>query len=105
SQPAIGEPEMWAADKVHLRSRGHRFLAYRAADVLGVPDAEALSGLDAAFHVDDDPAPSGGWLTRDVLPWLWRRVRGRTAGDGILAKHTAYVDLPTGEGRSRVRAT
>ncbi len=105
SHPAIGEPEMWAADKVHLRSRGHRFLAYRAADVLGVPDAEALSGLDAAFHVDDDPAPSGGWLTRDVLPWLWRRVRGRTAGDGILAKHTAYVDLPTGEGRSRVRAT
>ncbi|MBN9169463.1 MAG: glycosyl transferase, partial [Microbacterium sp.] len=69
-----------------------------------VPDAGELSGLDEALHADDE-VPRGGWLTRDVLPWLWRRVRGRTAGDGILAKHTAYVDLPTGEGRSRVRAT
>lgn len=91
--PAIGDLEMWADDKVHLRSRGHRFLAYRAADALGVPDAEALGGLDAALHADDDVPQPRGWLTRDALPWAWRRLRGRTAGDGILAKHDDYVRI------------
>lgn len=71
--PAIGELDLWASDKVHLRSRGHRFLAYRAADALGVPDAEALGGLDAALHADDDRPESGSWLRRDLLPWVWRR--------------------------------
>jgi hypothetical protein len=37
AHPEIGALEMWAEDKVHLRSRGHRFLGYRAADALGVP--------------------------------------------------------------------
>lgn len=94
AQPAIGELPMWAADKVHLRSRGHRFLAYRAAEALGVPDAEALGDLDAALHVDDDDVPSSPWLTRDALPWVWRRLRGRTAGDGRRAKHDGYIELP-----------
>ena len=90
--PEIGALEMWAADRVHLRSRGHRFLAYRAATVLGIPDAEALGDLDASLH--DDEQTAAGWIRRDVLPWVWRRVRGRTAGDGRSAKHDGYVELP-----------
>ncbi|WP_106816211.1 GDSL-type esterase/lipase family protein [Microbacterium timonense] len=96
--PEIGDLELWADDKVHLRSRGHRFLAYRAAQVLGVPDADALGGLDAALHADDDPVLQGTWLRRDALPWLWRRLRGRTAGDGLAAKHADYVLIGGGEG-------
>jgi phosphatidylinositol alpha 1,6-mannosyltransferase len=99
--PAIGDLELWAHDKVHLRSGGHRFLAYRAADLLGVPDAEALGGLDAALHADDEPGAPGSWLARDALPWAWRRLRGRTAGDGVTAKHTGYVVI---RGRGDVRA-
>lgn len=91
AQPAIGDLDLWADDKVHLRSRGHRFLAYRAAEALGVPDAEALGGLDAALHADDDAVLPGTWARRDALPWLWRRLRGRTAGDGLAAKHDGYV--------------
>jgi phosphatidylinositol alpha 1,6-mannosyltransferase len=91
AHPAIGDLDNWADDRVHLRSRGHRFLAYRAAEALGVPHAEALGVLDAAFHADDDPPASGTWLRRDALPWVWRRVRGRTAGDGRSAKHLGYV--------------
>nr|WP_208388117.1 GDSL-type esterase/lipase family protein [Microbacterium halimionae] len=98
--PAISGLEMWADDRVHLRSGGHRFLAYRAAEALGVPDAEALGDLEAALH-DDEPT-QGGWLKRDVLPWMWRRVRGRTAGDGITAKHSDYVDI-RGPGMNRTQ--
>jgi phosphatidylinositol alpha 1,6-mannosyltransferase len=104
--PAIGDLELWADDKVHLRSRGHRFLAYRAAEALGVPDAEALAGLDAALHADDDPMAVGSWLSRDALPWVWRRLRGRTAGDGLLPKHDDYAEIGgRGDVRERSRVT
>jgi phosphatidylinositol alpha 1,6-mannosyltransferase len=98
--PAIGDLPLWADDRVHLRSSGHRFVAYRAAEALGVPDAEALGGLDEALHADDPVAP-GSWVRRDALPWVWRRLRGRTAGDGRAAKHDGYVELPGGR-RGRV---
>nr|WP_277348847.1 glycosyltransferase [Microbacterium sp. CFH 90308] len=104
--PAIGDLDLWADDKVHLRSRGHRFLAYRAAEALGVPDAEALAGLDAALHADDDPMPVGSWLGRDALPWVWRRLRGRTAGDGLLPKHDDYSEIGgRGDVRERSRVS
>jgi len=89
--PAIGDLDLWADDKVHLRPRGHRYLAYRAAEALGVPDAEALGELDASLHAADDPVLPGTWLGRDALPWVWRRLHGRTAGDGLVAKHAGYV--------------
>lgn len=110
--PSISELDLWAEDGVHLRSAGHRLLAYRAADVLGVPDAEQLGHLEAALHADEMPAddshPDGEdasvprrlWLTAHALPWVWRRLRGRTAGDGLSAKHDDYVVLA---GRTRRR--
>ncbi|MBD3943667.1 glycosyltransferase [Microbacterium sp. NEAU-LLC] len=101
--PAIADLSLWADDKVHLRSRGHRYLAYCAAEVLGVPDAEALGDLDAALHADDDPVADRSWLRRDALPWVWRRLRGRTAGDGRGAKHDGYV-LVGGRGDVRTGA-
>lgn len=92
AQPAISDLDMWADDKVHFRSKGHRFVAYRAAEALGVPYADELATLDSAFHDDDDPNPRG-WVRRDAVPWLWRRLRGRTAGDGLSAKHADYVTI------------
>ncbi len=91
--PELGGAGAWSADRVHLRSSGHRLLAYRAAEVLGVRDAPALAELDRAFH-DDAQEETGRWVTRHALPWVWRRMRGRTAGDGRTAKHDGWVDLP-----------
>ncbi len=95
--PALSDCAMYADDMVHLSSRGHRYLAYRAAEALGIPDAEALGRLDDALHgfdPIDDPTPQGDWLRTHALPWVWRRMRGRTAGDGLLAKHADYVVIP-----------
>ncbi|MFK4760383.1 glycosyltransferase [Microbacterium sp. ZW T5_45] len=88
--PTLGERQNWGEDLVHLSSRGHRFLAYRAAEMLGVPDADALGALDAAMH-EHEQIPVGVWWRRHALPWVWRRLHGRTAGDGRVAKHDDYV--------------
>lgn len=95
--PALGDRTMYADDLVHLSSRGHRYLAYRAAEALGVPDAEALGQLDDALHgfdPADEVAPQGDWLRTHALPWVWRRMQGRTAGDGMVSKHADYIVIP-----------
>ncbi|MGW9156339.1 GDSL-type esterase/lipase family protein [Microbacterium sp. NPDC055665] len=90
--PSLGERPNWGEDLVHLSSGGHRFLAYRAAEMLGVPDADALGVLDAALH-EHEPIGAGVWWRRHALPWVWRRLHGRAAGDGRTAKHDDYVYL------------
>ncbi|MEV7620502.1 glycosyltransferase [Microbacterium sp. NPDC089321] len=90
--PGLGARENWADDLVHLSSRGHRLLAYVVGEQLGVPHAETLSGLDAALH-EHERITRGLWWRRHALPWIWRRLRGRTAGDGRMAKHDDYVVL------------
>ncbi len=90
--PSLAERPNWGEDLVHLSSRGHRFLAYRAGEMLGVPDADALGALDAAMH-EHESIGAGVWWRRHALPWVWRRLHGRAAGDGRRAKHDDYVYL------------
>ncbi|MBP3978161.1 GDSL-type esterase/lipase family protein [Microbacterium sp. BLY] len=102
--PALAERQHWGEDLVHLSSRGHRFLAYRVAEVLGVPHADALGLLDAALH-EQETIGRAAWWRQHALPWAWRRVQGRTAGDGRRAKHRDYVFVgrPPAEVGSRAR--
>ena len=90
--PTLPDRPHWGDDLVHLSSRGHRFLAYRVAEVLGVPDADALGTLDASLH-EHEAITTGDWWRRHALPWVWRRLHGRAAGDGRSAKHHHYVYL------------
>ena len=94
--PACAEQRAWGEDRVHLSSHGHRRLSYRAAEALGLPGAGAIGALDLAMHDDETESevtwiPTGQWLWTHVRPWLGRRVRGRTAGDGLSAKHDALI--------------
>jgi phosphatidylinositol alpha 1,6-mannosyltransferase len=44
------------------------------------------------------------WLRTHVAPWALRRLRGRRAGDGRTAKHSALVPVVPGDGiRSAAR--
>jgi lysophospholipase L1-like esterase len=76
----LQSPAMWAEDRVHLTPAGHRVLAARAAHALGVPYYE--SGLRRSTP---DPVPqlgTLGWMSRHALPWIGRRLRRRSTGDG-----------------------
>jgi phosphatidylinositol alpha 1,6-mannosyltransferase len=105
SDPACSDPRAWGEDRVHLSSHGHRVLAYRAAGEVGLPGMVELGSLDSAMHDEDDDAgdswvPTARWLWAHVRPWLGRRVRGRTAGDGLLSKHTELVPVTPGDPRT-----
>ena len=89
---------MWAEDRVHLNSAGHRTLAYAAARVLGVPDATEFGALERAVHDDDGAGDrhvgDAEWLARHATPWLLRRLRGRAASNGREPKRPGLVPVP-----------
>jgi phosphatidylinositol alpha 1,6-mannosyltransferase len=92
------DERMWAADRVHLSSYGHRVLSYRAAAILGIPGASELGVLDALMHDDApetriDRISTPAWIWTHVRPWAGRRARGRTAGDDRSPKHARLIEV------------
>lgn len=83
----LKDPRMWSEDRLHMSPLGHHNMAIQVLDALGVPhDLTPEQPL---------PAPAHGWLptaedlhwARDYLwPWVVRRVRGTSSGDGRRAK-------------------
>lgn len=79
----------WNEDRLHLSSDGHRRVALRALEVLGVtpeedwraplPPDEAV-GWSTARHEDLR------WAREYLVPWVRRRIRGVSSGDGRVAK-------------------
>jgi lysophospholipase L1-like esterase len=75
----LHDPGMWAEDRVHLTPAGHRLLASRAAHALGVPYYEFGPKSAAPQRV---PLTTIGWVQRHALPWIGRRIRKQSLGDG-----------------------
>ncbi|MBA8826654.1 lysophospholipase L1-like esterase [Saccharopolyspora lacisalsi] len=85
SMPVLRDPRAWGEDRLHLSPEGHRAVALRAGEALGL-------------ETDDDwrrpwpPLPVRSWRTqrsedlrwvREHLgPWIGRRLRGHSSGDG-----------------------
>lgn len=81
--------QYWAPDRLHLATIGHRRVAANVLRTLGLEPPE-----DWQLHADSVPAPSTReqWrYARDhVLPWVGRRLTGRSSGDGRLPKFATW---------------
>ena len=107
--PAASDPRLWSADRLHASSEGHVRIAGAIAEALGLPDA------DGAWAEPLPPVPARRphqlvlselvWSGRYLAPWVFRRVRGRSSGDGITAKLPDLVPVksPTARGSSDAR--
>ncbi|TPQ18465.1 SGNH/GDSL hydrolase family protein [Streptomyces sporangiiformans] len=84
--PSLTDPRMWDVDRLHLTSEGHRRVAEAVWQTLG------YEAQDADWRTPMPPTAPPGWsarLTADVrfarqylLPWIGRRLTGRSSGDG-----------------------
>jgi lysophospholipase L1-like esterase len=83
--PVLADPRLWDDDRLHLTADGHRRVAEAVWETLGYePQSDWRARLPAAV-----PA---GWATRraadlrfvrrHLLPWVGRRLTGRSSGDG-----------------------
>jgi lysophospholipase L1-like esterase len=101
SMSVLRDPRAWSADRLHMSPDGHRRVALRACEVVGVP-------------VDEDwrepwPAPvvtasryvawlaarrmDARWTRRHAAPWVSRRLRGVSSGDDVLPKRPELMPV------------
>ncbi|NCT92530.1 SGNH/GDSL hydrolase family protein [Cellulomonas sp. APG4] len=81
---------MWAPDRIHLTTEGHRRVAQAALVALGLEPDDAA--WDDPLH-PLPPAPRAerirqdvDWLRAHAYPWATRRLRGRSSGDTRVPK-------------------
>ncbi len=99
SMRVLCDPRAWSADRLHLAAEGHRRVALRTCEVLGLgaedwrvpwgpPAAPAIGWFAARRH-------DVRWAKQYAMPWVNRRLRRTSTGDGRTPKRPEL--LPIGE--------
>jgi lysophospholipase L1-like esterase len=93
----VVDPRLWARDRLHANAEGHRRIAAAAAEVLEIP------GVEPSWREPLPPAPrlsrraAAGrevrWAGAHFAPWVGRRLRGRSSGDGVTAKRPTLAPV------------
>lgn len=88
--PSLADPRMWDVDRLHLTADGHRRVAEAVWQTLG------YAPQDPAWHLPPEATLPPRWAARRVadarfarqhlLPWIGRRLTGRSSGDGLPPK-------------------
>ncbi|MEO7123242.1 MAG: SGNH/GDSL hydrolase family protein [Lacisediminihabitans sp.] len=83
----LGDIRYWSADRLHLNALGHARVASNVLQALGAP-VPAEWGVDevAAVPAGARSRRTAAYYREYVLPWIGRRVTGRSSGDGRLPK-------------------
>jgi lysophospholipase L1-like esterase len=106
------DPRAWAPDRLHLSQVGHERLALGAADALGIAGSSEWNTAFEQLALPRTFLTEARWWWFYVLPWLNRRLRGRSSGDGRTAKlpmlgivestGTKWISTPDGPAQSQM---
>ncbi|MEU9589062.1 SGNH/GDSL hydrolase family protein [Streptomyces sp. NPDC048193] len=87
---SLTDPRLWDVDRLHLTAEGHRRVAEAVWQTLG------YAPEDPQWHAPIPATPPPGWIMRrtadvrfarqHLLPWIGRRLTGRSSGDGLPPK-------------------
>ncbi|MET8077919.1 SGNH/GDSL hydrolase family protein [Streptomyces sp. NPDC005303] len=88
--PSLSDPRLWDVDRLHLTAEGHRRVAEAVWQTLGY-DPE-----DTEWRTPVPATVPPRWVARRIadarfarqhlLPWIGRRLTGRSSGDGLPPK-------------------
>jgi lysophospholipase L1-like esterase len=91
---ALSDPRLWSDDRLHLNSEGHRRVAEAVWQALG-------HGPEDDWTVPLPTAPPPSWYVRragdlrfareHLVPWIGRRLTGRSSGDGLPPKRAELL--------------
>lgn len=87
AHPVASDRRLWHVDRLHANPHGHARIAAATAEALG------LEGADSAWTqpFTDPLGPRSKvshavWAGKYLAPWVMRRLRGVSSGDGITPK-------------------
>ena len=99
---ALRDWRMWAEDRIHLTSEGHRRVALAALTALGhdTDHADWTTPLPPAERATrrEELRGHAAWARTHAAPWVQRRVQGRSSGDTVLAKRPRLEHFRDPEG-------
>lgn len=100
--PVASDPRLWSDDRLHANSLGHARIAQGLAHALGLPGFDDSWGAPlpprARASIGERVATEVRWTKRFLVPWVMRRLTGRSSGDGISAKRPTLTPVtPTSQ--------
>ena len=99
---ALRDWRLWADDRIHLTSEGHRRVALAALTALGhrTDLADWTTPLPPADRATrgDELRGHAAWARTHAGPWVQRRLQGRSSGDTISAKRPRLEHFRDPEG-------
>jgi lysophospholipase L1-like esterase len=87
---------LWSVDRLHANTTGHIRIAGAMAHALGLePDEDPWAPMPPPEPVPRARALAheAAWVGRHMTPWIARRLRGRSSGDGITPKRPALTPV------------
>ncbi|WP_024793514.1 SGNH/GDSL hydrolase family protein [Tomitella biformata] len=89
------DTRMWDGDRLHMAPRGHALMAAEVLDLLGVPHSIERPVLPARPEQTkaQERAERNEWLRQFMVPWLSRRLRGISSGDGVEPKRPQLAPI------------
>ncbi len=100
---ALFDPRLWHEDRLHLAPEGHARVAAAVLEQLGSSDQRLLGGppgwwrqpLLAQARPPRHRRVTADlrWASRYLAPWVVRRVRGVSSGDGITPKRPQLLPV------------
>lgn len=103
--PGGDDLRVWDADRLHLNAIGHQGVAIGVLDALGVEhnlNAIPIPELVAKTR-REERRENAEWARQHLAPWVARRLRGASSGDGLAPKYATWTPIsapvtePTGE--------
>ncbi|PPG31975.1 SGNH/GDSL hydrolase family protein [Rathayibacter sp. AY2B9] len=97
-------PVLWSPDRMHLSKRGHRVLAGRVLDTLGVPHTISTGPWDTPepLRLRARLREQRRWAADWVLPLVGRKLRRVTLGDHLSPRWPDPVLVPPKGGLRRL---
>ena len=96
--PVLTDRRLWWDDRLHLNADGHARVAAAVLEHLGITDEALLGGSVGWWREPLPPAPPSSlatslatdvrWVGSHLIPWVGRRLRGVSSGDGRHPKDT-----------------
>jgi lysophospholipase L1-like esterase len=93
---ALRDARLWAPDRIHLTTEGHRRVAASAYTALGfAAEEDWTTPLPPAPQIPraHRVVAHARWAREHLAPWVGRRVRGETSGDAVSAKRPTVLPL------------
>jgi lysophospholipase L1-like esterase len=101
AEPVSSDPRLWSVDRLHASTLGHERITGALCHALGL-DAEPWWAEPLPLAARRPPhallAAEVVWAQRYFTPWVVRRLRGRSSGDGRVPKRPELAPVFVGDG-------